>query len=271
MLSSADSRASSRILIVRFVRWFNATVTTTPRGGKRLVTKKDDLWQTDDKSGALFLMPLSNSTFSQNLPPISPYVAMQPVDDLDESHLLIRCILESRIEALVRSQGIAYQRIGEDLDMLEQRFNTLSENMKRWMWPTTSNFLHFSKKKEDQHLAVYDPPPAVGTDETIPKIWKTFMTNISHTESPGALGGGGGVEELDSPNRLSVFGSLTSKVLTIDDGKPLLSGTTHEDDILNMSPVELVAEETWREILLKDQPDGPFQRAFRARSHGIPA
>jgi len=230
------------------------------------VTKKDDLWQTDDKSGALFLMPLSNSTFSRNLPPISPYVAMQPMDDLDESHLLVRCILESRIEALVRSQGMAYQRLGEDLDMLEKQFNTLSENMKRWRWPTTRNFLHFSKKKEDQHLAEYDPPAAIGTDETIPKIWKSFMTNLAHMESLDALGGGGGVEELDSSNRLSVFGSLTSKVLTIDDGKPHLSASAHEDDILKMSPVELVAEETWREILLKDQPDGPFQRAFQTRS-----
>ena len=236
------------------------------------MTKKDDLWQNDDESGALFLMPLSNSTFSQNLPPISPYVAMQPMDDLDESHLLVRCILESRIEELVRSQGIAYNRLlGEDLGALEQKFDTLSANIQRWMWPTTSNFLHFSKKKEDQHLAVYDPPPAVGTDETIPKIWKTFMTNLAHIESPDALGGGGGDEEVDSSHRLSIFGSLTSKVLTMDDGKPLLSTTTHEDDILNMSPVELVAEETWREILLKDQPDGPFQRAFRARSLSLAA
>ena len=61
--------------------WFDAKITTCSTTKAKKVSKKEDPWHLDDKSGSLFCMP-NNDEFVATFPYRSPpYVFMQPVDD----------------------------------------------------------------------------------------------------------------------------------------------------------------------------------------------
>lgn len=195
------------------------------------MSKKQEPWKLDDKSGSLFMMP-NNEEFEQAIPSTSaPYVFMQPVDDLAAGHVLISDILKHRVASILSQSGFYFHL--PSIRRMEQGFERMKAELDFWAWPKTTCLGHFNKTKEEQNEAAYFPPEPFPTSS----IWNSFVSNLNDDgyDCPG----------IASKNRLPVFRDITEQADIVLDALPRIKQAKYSG---NVPPDR--AEATWRELLL---------------------
>lgn len=233
--------------------WFDTNITACSTTKAKKVSKKDDPWHLADKSGALFCMP-NNAEFERSFSfATPPYVSMQPVDDIQVGHDLVKSILEHRVASILLTRGFRFHELPAQLDKLGKDFARLKHDLERWAWPKTSNVDHLSKTMETRNQTEYCPPISKdGQADNISAIWKSFATSLD-----AAHNGSGAAPK----KRLSVFQSILGKADSVVESTalPRIEPTSYKV----FSSLSL-AEATWREILLGEGGNsGPWKKTIQ--------
>ena len=129
--------------------WFDAQVSPcTGKKAKNMSKKKDEAWQLDDTSGSLLCLP-NNEEFEAAVYSMSttPYVYMQPVDDIKAGYKLLKNILMHRISIMLQANGFVLVGDRPDLEEIEDEYVSMKEELLRQKWPKTSDLSHFSRSK----------------------------------------------------------------------------------------------------------------------------
>ena len=203
------------------------------------MSKQEDQWHLDNKSGNLFVMPVNKEfedAFAAADPP--PFVFMQPVDDLEDGHMLMMRILKHRCASILMAYGVRLQEPPEPLIKLGEEYDRLKNVLERWAWPKTSDTSHFSRNVEQWHQASYKPEGA----ETS-AIWDSFVMNIAGT---GATAN----SKIATKKRLPVFALMEEKIKS-PDPKILPQIKRPGARSSHCGP----SESTWRELLLGEGGD----------------
>ena len=234
-------------------------ITTCSSSKAKKMSKKDDPWHLDDTSGSLFCMP-NNEEFEKYSPITSPYIFMQPVDDLKAGHDLAKSILKHRVATILFSRGFCFHELPNQLDQLGMDYARMKADLERWAWPKMSNMDHFSKTKEEQNQTVYSPSADVWCQDTTTTsaIWMSFVRNLNGSE---------GSDVTAAPRkRLQVLRSIMEKTDTFDGNLPRIQrvGAQPSNEMSRSSHPEPLSEATWRELLLGDGEDMLWKKTIES-------
>ena len=111
--------------------WFNAKITGCSGSKAKKMSKKEEPWRLSDKS--LFCLP-SNDEFDKAITSAStPYVYMEPFDDLKSGHNLIKGILSHKVATILLSKGIVFAaEMVSCITELRKQYTFIKADMKRW-------------------------------------------------------------------------------------------------------------------------------------------
>eukprot|EP00579_Thalassiosira_antarctica_P013682 CAMPEP_0201940868 /NCGR_PEP_ID=MMETSP0903-20130614/45991_1 /ASSEMBLY_ACC=CAM_ASM_000552 /TAXON_ID=420261 /ORGANISM="Thalassiosira antarctica, Strain CCMP982" /LENGTH=345 /DNA_ID=CAMNT_0048482781 /DNA_START=30 /DNA_END=1067 /DNA_ORIENTATION=- len=235
--------------------WFDTKITTCSTTKAKKISKKDNPWHLNDKSGSLFCMP-NNEEFEKSFPITTPpYVFMQPVDDIQagHGHDLVKVMLEHRVATILLTRGFCFHKLPNQFDQLGKDFARMKNDLKRWAWPKTSDMNHLSKTTEVRNQAEYSPSIPDGQEDTVSSIWKSFGTNLDAREG-----------SFTAPKkRLDVFHSIMEKTESSFEAIPprielLFSKTSKPRKTFSHS------EATWRELLLGEGENMPWKKVIES-------
>ncbi|KAL3802210.1 hypothetical protein HJC23_001754 [Cyclotella cryptica] len=219
--------------------FFDVDITPCSNNKAKRVSKKgEEHWQLEDKT--VFCMP-KNESFSAFLPPIKPYIMMQPVDDVREGHEFIDAILEHRIVTLLHLQGCQFDKltaeslIDREMD-IKSKFILLMNQLKRASWPVTKNMDHIKKTTEERNRTAYYPSDVEGSGSAH-HLWNSFVSNLGSDRDPPAT----------SSKRLPIFRSITAKRERMIN----LPHIKHKKRAQQKSEpnASSISEATWKELL----------------------
>lgn len=218
-----------RMLVTFYSSWFDVDVqeyVQKDQKERRSPPANDDLWQLDDKSGAIFCVPKNDefkSSFSSM--PTKPYIFMQPPEGMPEGSRIIGAILEHRVAVLKGSKA-------KDLPIEE--FHKLWTHRGIWIWPRTSDMGHLDSTNPNQALYTLSTEDE---GKTVGALWKSIVAYLGTPEDSMST---------NNMRRLPVFKAMKGE-----------SAETEIPRLKRVSPVSIhdfaslsIEEATWRELIL---------------------
>ena len=226
-------------------------------------SKMVEQWNPDYTIGQLFLMPM-NRTFVDAYDAAEPFVLMQPVNDREDGHTLMRGMINHRVACILCQLGFRLHEPVQALSKLSDHFRRMKVELERWTWPKTTDTSHLSKPKEEQNQSDYHPKK--GTEASA--IWSSFETNIR-----SVVADNNDISynyNASATTRLSVFLKIEAKSKIISNPTAVILPRIKSVDAKYSHLAH--AEATWRELLLGEGEgkDGSWKRAIEFKRNPTP-
>ena len=226
-------------------------------------SKMVEQWNPDYTIGQLFLMPM-NRTFVDAYDAAEPFVLMQPVNDREDGHTLMRGMINHRVACILCQLGFRLQEPVDALSKLSNDFRRMKVELERWAWPKTTDTSHLSKPKEEQNQSDYHPKK--GTEASA--IWSSFKKNIR-----SVVADNNDISynyNASATTRLSVFLKIEAKSKIISNPTAVILPRIKSVDAKHSHLAH--AEATWRELFLGEgeDKDGSWKRAIEFKRNPTP-